>query len=115
MPWVRNVHSGGVKIPKAVQERTRLRILEHAALSCATRWQIEVRFRGALCYVDAVEGPASDRLHLVRLRYFGNDERWSVAFYTYSHEQYEPTFFPSGDDQGTPEQAFDIGAVYLVD
>ena len=37
----------------------------------------------------------------------------TVAFYTYSHERYEPTFFADGTDHGTPEEAFDIGAVYL--
>ena len=28
--------------------------------------------------------------HLCRLRYFGDEDRWSMAFYTYSHEKYEP-------------------------
>ena len=52
--------------------------------------------------------------HLCRLPHFGAD-RWSVAFYTYSHERYEPTFFGSGEDTGTPEEGLDIGAVYLTD
>ena len=39
----------------------------------------------------------------------------SMAFYTYSHEKYEPCFFDSGSDHGTPEEAFEIGAVYLQD
>ncbi len=30
MPWVRDPHSGGVKVPKPVQERTRRRIFDHA-------------------------------------------------------------------------------------
>ena len=32
MPWVYDPHSGGVKIPPAVQERTRQRILAYACL-----------------------------------------------------------------------------------
>jgi len=52
-------------------------------------------------------------VHLCRLRYFRNEDAWSVAFYTYSHERYEPCVFHSGDDHGTPEEAFDVGAVYL--
>jgi hypothetical protein len=45
---------------------------------------------------------------LCRLRYFGPD-RWSVAFFTYSHERYEPTFFASGEQFGTPEERLDVG------
>jgi hypothetical protein len=51
--------------------------------------------------------------HLCRLRHFGPD-RWSVAFFTYSNERYEPCFFQSGKPFGTPEEALDIGAVYLT-
>jgi len=47
------------------------------------------------------------------LRYFFGHGEWSVAFYTYSHERYEPTVFGSGQLLGTPEEGFDVGAVYL--
>ena len=111
--WVYNPHSGGKKAPPAVQERIRDRILKHAAKKYAGRYdRIDVRFRGALCYVDAYVESSPYPLHLVRLRYNGNEDSMSVAFYTYSHEKYEPTFFADGD-HGTPEEAFDIGAVYL--
>ncbi|PYO57360.1 MAG: hypothetical protein DMD83_09565 [Candidatus Rokuibacteriota bacterium] len=36
-----------------------------------------------------------------------------MAFYTYSNERYEPCTFPNGTFHGTPEEAFDVGAVYL--
>ena len=36
-----------------------------------------------------------------------------MAFYTYSNERYEPCFFTTGEDHGTPEEAFDTAAVYL--
>ncbi|MBI3696305.1 MAG: hypothetical protein HY238_15895 [Acidobacteria bacterium] len=111
--WVYNPHSGGKKAPPAVQERIRRRILKHAAKHYAGKYdRIDVRFRGALCYVDAYVESSPYPLHLVRLRYNGNEDSMSVAFYTYSHEKYEPTFFLHGD-HGTPEEAFDIGAVYL--
>ena len=51
--------------------------------------------------------------HLCRLRYFSGHGEWSVAFYTYRHERYEPSFFASGEALGTPEEGFDVGAVYL--
>jgi hypothetical protein len=38
-----------------------------------------------------------------------------LAFYTYSHERYEPCAFADGSFHGTLEDAFDIGAVYLQD
>jgi hypothetical protein len=53
-------------------------------------------------------------LHLCRLRYFGDEDRWSLAFFTYSHERYEPCVFDSGEFHGTPEEALDVGAVYLT-
>jgi hypothetical protein len=135
MPWVFDPDAGGVKIPKPVQERTRQRILAHAAKQYAGKYtRLDVRFRGQFCYIDAYQEPDAPRdwpppgwhesraefiermrntpVHLVRLRYFG-DDRWGVAFYTYSHEKYELTMYPSGEWFGTPEDAFDIGAVYL--
>jgi hypothetical protein len=136
MPWVRDPHSAGVKIPKAVQERTRQRILKYAEKKYKGRFtRLDVRFRGTLCYVDAYREPElspgwlpkgwhetraemierlrSTPVHLCRLRYFGDENRWSLAFFTYSNEKYTPCVFHSGDFYGTPEQAFDVGARYL--
>ena len=135
-PWIYSPHEGGIRIPETVKVRTRDRILSHAEKYYAGKFvRIEVRYRGALCYVDAFEEPrvgddfpppgcpesreeAMERMrniptHLVRLRYFGNEDRWTMAFFTYSREVYEPSVFPNGDDWGTPEEAFDVGAVYL--
>ena len=133
--WVFNPHTGGLKISSAKQSEVRQRIERYAASNYAGRYiGLDIRFRGALCYIDAFTEPAPpsrsllkltgetkeqciERLrsfptHLGRLRYFG-DDRWSYAFYTYSNERYEPTIFHSGDWFGTPEEAFDIGATYL--
>ena len=113
----------------------RKRILEHAEKNYQGKYlRIDVRFRGALCYIDAFEEPDVGKehatacfgesreeyierlrntpVHLCRLRHFGAD-RWTVAFYTYSHERYEPCVFPTGDWFGTPEEGFDIGAQHL--
>ena len=130
-------HAGSKPIPEAVQSAVRLRILNHAQARYAGKyWKIEVRFKGALCYVDAYQEPPPDSeglaklcrvpleeyverirntpVHLVRLGYFDED-RWSLSFYTYSHERYEPCSYPNGEEFGTVEQAFDVGAVYLTD
>jgi hypothetical protein len=136
--WVYDPHSGGVKIPPAVRQRAAERIEKHARAKYAGKFtRLDIRFRGALCYIDAFVEPEEpspsllkavgetreqfmERLqslprHLCRLRYFGDENAWSLAFYTYSHERYEPSVFENGTFHGTPEEAFDVGAVYLMD
>jgi hypothetical protein len=137
MPWVFDPQSGGVKIPKAVQERTRQRILDYAEKHYQGKYtRLDIRFRGALCYIDAYQEPDVPRgwppkdgcisreeyierlrntpIHLCRLRHFA-ENRWSLAFFTYSNEKYEPCVFQNGEWFGTPEEAFEIGATYLTD
>jgi len=133
---VRDPHFGGAKIPPAVRQRTERRIRAYAESCYAGRFiGLDIRFRGALCYVDAYTEPETPSrgllralgetrqkylrrvrnvpLHLCRLRYFGDDEAWSMAFYTYSNERYEPCTFPNSTFYGTPEGAFEVGAIYL--
>lgn len=114
-PWFYNPHVGGVPIPPAVRLRTERRIRAYAEAHYRGKWsRLDIRFRGALCYIDAyVEPQPHVPLHLCRLRYFRNEEAWSMAFYTYSHEKYEPCVFGNGTFHGTPEEAFEIGAIYL--
>lgn len=129
-------HSGGVKIPLAVRERTERRITQHGQKRYSGRYAwLDIRFKGALCYVDAFIEPAvptqeqlralgetreqylgrlrNAPIHLCRLRYFGNENAWSLAFFTYSNERYEPCVFHNGHSHGTPEEALDVGAAYL--
>lgn len=113
--WMLSPHAGGSRIPPSLQDVTRRRILGHADAHYAGRYdRIDVRFRGAFCYIDAYLEPDSEiPIHLCRIRYFAGQDRWSLAFYTYSHERYEASIFPTGDAFGTPEEALDVGAVYL--
>ena len=134
--WVYDPHSGGVKIPAPVRQRTERRIRSHAEAHYAGKFtRLDIRFRGPLCYIDAYTEPEARTasllrtlgetreqymrrqqdvpLHLCRLRYFGNEDRWSMAFYTYSNEGYEPCVFTNGSFHGTPEEAFETGAIYL--
>lgn len=134
MPWYYNPHTGGKKIPPALQAATRDRIVRYADQHHAGKFtRIDVRFRGALCYIDAYTDPGDlrgrpptgetreqwiERLrntptHLCRIRYFGDPESWSLAFYTYAHEKYEPSFLLTGEDHGTPEEAFETCANFL--
>jgi hypothetical protein len=113
--WVYNPHAGGRTIPPVARVRTERRIRTYAEAHHAGRFsRLDIRFRGALCYIDAcIDSPPTAPMHLCRLRYFGDEEAWSLAFYTYSHERYEPSVFPNGTFHGTPEEAFEIAAVYL--
>lgn len=113
-PWVYNPHVGGITIPADVRRRTEHRIRTYAEARHGGKFnRIDVRFRGALCYIDAYLDDQPDvPLHLCRLRYFRHDA-WSMAFYTYSHEKYEPCMFSNGTFQGTPEEAFEMAAIYL--
>ena len=138
MPRVFDPYTGGVKIPQIVRVRTRQRIETHAKKKYGRQCtRLDIRFRGALCYIDAYREPhitpgwppeywhetrqqMTKRLpktpvHLGRMRYFGDENRWSLAFFTYSNETYRPCVFKSGKFLGTPEHAFVVGASHLED
>jgi hypothetical protein len=135
LSWHFNPHAGGVKIPEKTRLRTVARIENFAAMRYRRKYtRLEFRFRGDLCYVDAYTEPEKPSrqllkitgetreqflermrnvpIHLCRLRHFG-EERWSVAFFTYSNERYEPCVFLNGGFLGTPEEAFELCAGYL--
>jgi hypothetical protein len=134
--WVFDPGSGGVKIPKAVKVHTEQRLREYAAEHLAGRFtRLEIRFKGQFCYIDAYTEPAvpenwpppnypetreqviervrNTPTHLCRLRYFGADDRWGFAFYTYSSDKYELSVFPSGEFFGKPEEALAASSLYL--
>jgi len=136
--WVYDPQSGGEKIPDRIKPVIKQRILDHAQKHYSGRFnRIDVRFRGNFCYIDAYTEPfvpedynqelfgesreehiarlRNTPTHLCRLRYFGDDNRWSMAFYAYSRETYEPCLFDTGRWKGTPEEAFDTSAVYLME
>ena len=137
--WTRDPHSGGVTIPSPVRERVRARIEAYASRRYKGRFtRLDIRFRGPCCYIDAyrepknvppdwppkswgqtraefIENLRNTPVHLCRLRYFGDEEGWSLAFFTYSNEKFSPCMFPSGSFFGTPEDGFDVGAAYLHD
>jgi choline dehydrogenase-like flavoprotein len=98
--------------PDSTKTSLSQRLTEHAR----TRWpdvRVQVRFRGAFAYVSAVrrDGQAQP---LCRLRYAGSASIWGFAFYRASHDDYEPSYLPSGMSAGTPEEALDCAAgVYL--
>lgn len=133
--WQIDPHAGGNKISNQVRADTIERLERYAASHFSGQYtRLDIRFRGALCYVDAfvepdkpskalleatgetekqfVERLRKTPLHLCRLRYFAVDH-WSLAFYTYSNERYEPCMFPNDTFFGTPEEGLEVGGIYL--
>jgi hypothetical protein len=136
--WGFDPDSGGVKIDDAVKCRTRERIRRYAEAHFAGRYtRLDIRFRGQFCYVGAYTEPEPpgpgwpppdwpetreaylERLRntptrLFRLRYFGDQEKWGWAFFSYANGRYELSVFPSGEFLGSPEEAFQTAAgLYL--
>jgi hypothetical protein len=111
--WCIDPQSGGIKIPPNIQKEVLDRVVAHS-LKCPwnKEFQIKIRFNGQFCYLDASEN-GSDPFPIGRLRYFGKEE-WSLAFYTYSNEKYQPCVFKDGEWYGTIEQAIDICSTYLI-
>ena len=133
--WALDPNAGGRTVPPTLKKETKRRIEAYAAKHYEGQYErIDVRFRGVFCYIDAYQEPnlppswpldrpeetraqAIERIrqtpiHLCRLRFFDPD-RWSLAFYKYSDSVYAPAIFPSGQWFGTPEEGFDVGALYL--
>ena len=114
MPWVYNPHSGGVKIPPHQQEALR----NQAEAFAKTRpwfsqFELILRFKNQFCYLDGMNRKDNRPFPLGRLRHFQHD--WSLAFYKYSDERYEPCFFSSGKWTGTLEEGIAICEAYLED
>lgn len=132
--WVFDPNSGGVKINEAAKKRIEKRILQYAEANLSGRYtRLDIRFRGHFCYVDAYTEPVPpgpnwppadwpesreeymERLrnipvHLVRLRYFGDDEKWGLAFCSYANDKYELSVFPTGEFRGSIELALQTAA-----
>jgi hypothetical protein len=84
--WVYDPHSGGVKIPPAVRQRTEQRIRAYAATHYAGKSTLlEIRFRGAMCYIDAFQEPESPSRDLLRItgetREQFLERRWNVPLH----------------------------------
>jgi hypothetical protein len=131
--WFFDPDSGGVKIPDAVKIRTGSRIQKYADENFSGKYiRLDIHFHGQFCYIDAYTEPEIplglppsnlpetqeeyiERLrntptHLCRLRFFGDEDKWGFAFYSYAGEKYEMSVFPDGEFTGKPEDAFQVSA-----
>jgi len=132
--WQRDPDSGGVKINDSVKSQVKQRIITFAEAHLAGRYtKLDIRFRDKFCYVDAYTEPEepvieewppdfpetreqhmermrNTPIHLCRLRYFGDQGEWGLAFYSYAHNKYETSVFPNGKFFGTLETAVETAA-----
>jgi hypothetical protein len=111
--WIIDPQYGGIKVPVDIHKKIIEQVNNYAAKQAwYPKFKLELRFKSEFCYLDASE-EGDKALPIGRLRYFGPD-KWSLAFYTYSNERYQPCLFNNGDWYGTIEQAIDTCAVYLI-
>ena len=83
------------------------------------RWpelaRVSVRHRANFSYVDGVLTDGTT-LKLCRLRYTGSAHQWGFAIYRASHDDYDPSHYPTGLPVGTCEDALDTArGLYLGD
>ena len=110
----KSVISGKSTAAALIRAQTERRILDYSKQSGKFN-RTTVRFQGSFCYIDAYENDMSETdepLHLCRIRYMGDPDRWAFQFYSYAREKYEPSPLLSGAGVGTPEEAFETATLF---
>ena len=85
------------------------RIVAHATRGWPHLGEPVVRHRRQFCYVGAVLSGDRDPTPILRLRYQGSADRWTIAIYLASEDRYTESELPAsfGPRTGTPEQGID--------
>ncbi|HET9647917.1 MAG TPA: hypothetical protein VFP34_06760 [Microlunatus sp.] len=101
-----------------IPDSTKNSVTSRLATRARERWpqieQVKVRFKGGYGYVDAVVD--GEVWKLCRLKYAGYANSWGFAIYRASHEDYQPSWLPTGTPSGTVEDALDTACgLYLND
>lgn len=100
---------------QATRDATAQRIIAHAQRGWPQPGEPVISFRGQFCYV-ALPGPRRPRWRrpalpspVLRLRYQGHIDRWTIGIYLYSSETYTEAELPAsfGPRTGTPEEGID--------
>ena len=104
-----------MKIPESTKDSLHYRLAARARERWPALATIQVRFRAGFAYVDGVLADG-DVLKLCRLRYVGYANQCGFAIYRASHDDYEDSFLPTGEQGGTAEHALDTACgLYLGD
>ncbi len=110
--WVFNPHSGGSPIPKTMHSTIHNRLVRHTCnLFPKVNVTLSARFKNQFCYVDySIDD--NQPMPLCRLRYFDFHKKWSLGFFSYANERYEPSILRNGEFMGTLEEAFEPSTVH---
>jgi hypothetical protein len=105
-------------MPK-VPEFTKSSLAYKLHIRARERWpqlaDVELTHRAGFAYITGVL-PNSEKLKLCRLKYGRSASRWGFAIYRASHDDYEPSYLPTGYAAGTPEEALHTACgLYLGD
>jgi choline dehydrogenase-like flavoprotein len=104
-----------VKYPDSTKASLQWRLNDRARQRWPDLASIQVRHRANFSYVDGVL-PDGTILKLCRLRYGGSAHHWGFAIYRASHDDYDPSLYPTGSPTGTCEDALDTACgLYLGD
>jgi hypothetical protein len=110
--WCFAPQAGGVKISPvtipAIISQIEAYEKKQAWYPC---FKLKTRFKGQFCYLDAFK-EGDEPFPIGRLRHFG-PLNWSLAFYAYSTETYQPCVFQNGEWIGKIEDAIDVCSIYL--
>jgi hypothetical protein len=111
--WAYNPHTGGKKIQPTLHKE----ICQKAERYARRRpWypkiQLKIRFKNQFCYIDTVSEGDGRVFPLCRLRNLLRG--WSMALFTYSNERYEPCRYPSGEWEGTIEEALRVYDPFII-
>jgi hypothetical protein len=99
-------------MPTAIDQATRTTLTRRVTAHVRQRWphlKPTVRFRGQFCYVDAALPGHRQPTPILRLRYHGSADEWTIGIWLASSESYTESELPKtiGPTTGTPEQGVD--------
>jgi len=100
-------------VPDAPNQQTRTtvtqRIIAHVTRGWPHLGEPVVRHRGQFCYVDAVLPGHREPTPILRLRYQGSADRWTIGIHLASDDRYTESELPAsfGPKTGTPEEGID--------
>ena len=110
--WCLDPQGGGVKIPPKNYSFILAQAFAHEKKQAwHAQFRLLIKFRSQFCYLYGCE-EGKEPFPIGRLRYF--NDSWSLAYYSYSNESYQPCIFKNGKWFGTLEDAIDICSVYLT-
>jgi hypothetical protein len=85
------------------------RMIAHVKRGRPQLGQPVVHHRGQFCYVAAILSGRREPMPILRLRYQGSADRWTIAIYLASDERYTESELPTsfGPKTGTSERGID--------